>query len=523
MRKSIPSKAAVINEALVLRSLEEEHGEYERGECNGSKQEAHVQFHKLGELSLSFKHIYEIDNLQMFPRLTKLCLDNNKIEKIHNLETLVNLRWLDLSFNNIEIIEGLEMLTNLTDLSLFQNKVKDITGLSKCKKLNVLSLGNNRIESLNSLKTLRSFPCLQVVQLSGNPMCKDTDYKIFPLAFLKHLRYFDYQLVEQSSVVAAKEQFQDFLQDLEEKENLEEKSSEMEKSQGDHLSKIKAANLNVVDGLVETLLKDDTEHDKLLCLPFMAELVDVYQESYTSLAETFKSNILNLNKKMEDESSAFAVALKTARHTAVEEAVSLARSFDRKKKRLRNSVVQKTRNRAKWIEDITEIEGLNEKLRRRLYQIESDTRSDFDDLSTHFEIRYSEMKDKVLDSYQIFFRSIEDIENKHSEILTNKTAEIIQAYSKKDASPPDDKDLAILMQDKESLMSSVLTSNDIHVGKILAIEDEMRERLGERYKSLLRKIEEEETQRNRLRVSDIGKIYETNKSKIQEIRDLVRV
>ena len=78
---------------------------------------------ELSHLSLSYKNIIEIDNLQAMDRLKKLQLDNNIICRIQGLDHLVNLEWLDLSFNLIEKIEGLDKLTRLTDLSLFSNNI----------------------------------------------------------------------------------------------------------------------------------------------------------------------------------------------------------------------------------------------------------------------------------------------------------------------------------------------------------------------------------------------------------------
>lgn len=99
------------------------------------------------ELSLSFKKILKISNLDNLVKLEKLKLDNNMIMKIENLDHLVNIKWLDLSFNYITKIENLNNLTELTDLSLFSNQISDVEGLDYCRKLNVLSLGKNNIKN----------------------------------------------------------------------------------------------------------------------------------------------------------------------------------------------------------------------------------------------------------------------------------------------------------------------------------------------------------------------------------------
>lgn len=99
------------------------------------------------ELSLSFKRILKIANLDNLENLQKLKLDNNMIMKIENLDKLRQIKWLDLSFNNITKIEGLSCLENLTDLSLFNNQISDVEGLDNCRALNILSLGRNNIKN----------------------------------------------------------------------------------------------------------------------------------------------------------------------------------------------------------------------------------------------------------------------------------------------------------------------------------------------------------------------------------------
>ena len=87
------------------------------------------------ELSLSFRKIFQISNLENLINLKILKLDNNMIMRIENLSKLKNITCLDLSFNYISEIEGLEDLENLTDLSLLSNKIEEVKKLER-KKFN---------------------------------------------------------------------------------------------------------------------------------------------------------------------------------------------------------------------------------------------------------------------------------------------------------------------------------------------------------------------------------------------------
>ena len=180
-------------------------------------------------LSYSFKNLKRIDYLAPFQALTKLQLDNNVISKIENLDHLVNLTWLDLSFNNITKIEGLDKLTKLTDLSLYNNSISVIEGMeSFMHSLTVLSLGNNLVKDLECLSYLRPFKSLRLINFAGNPICQDPEYRSYVLSHIKNLKYLDYRLVQQEAVLQAREQYQDEMIELEEKEELEEAEAKAE-------------------------------------------------------------------------------------------------------------------------------------------------------------------------------------------------------------------------------------------------------------------------------------------------------
>ena len=144
--------------------------------------------------------IVEIDNLVGMEELVKLQLDNNIITQIQGLETLTKLKWLDLSFNMIEEIKGLENLRLLEDLSLFSNRITELKGLDNLENLNVLSVGSNEIASLeDSVKYLHGLRNnLEVLKINNNSFreTSEKEYKGRIIAFLKNLKYLDYELIE---------------------------------------------------------------------------------------------------------------------------------------------------------------------------------------------------------------------------------------------------------------------------------------------------------------------------------------
>lgn len=187
----------------------------------------------LEHLSLSYKNIIGIDNLDCMSKLTKLQLDNNIICRIENLGELTNLTWLDLSFNMITKIEGLEDLTKLTDLSLYSNQISIIEGLETLTNLNVFSFGKNLVRDYQSaveyLKKLGNEK-LQVLNMEDNPYeytsTSDRDYKLFTICMLKSLKYLDYKLISDNQRSQAKVKYHETVLDFEQQENNKEKEAE---------------------------------------------------------------------------------------------------------------------------------------------------------------------------------------------------------------------------------------------------------------------------------------------------------
>ena len=211
-------ETTVIDEDLIRISCEEERAHAKKPQAPGDAEVVPTPLtlpeimRDVTTLRLSFKNINRIDNLAGFSQLTKLCLDNNAIEQIEGIDQLVNLRWLDLSFNRISEVKGLDTLTKLEDLSLYNNQISEIkagSGLEKCKALTCLSIGNNQLANIERLLLFRQFPALRMLNLDGNPVCSDPEYRFWVLAHLKGLKYFDFKLVHGRDVEQAREQFQD--------------------------------------------------------------------------------------------------------------------------------------------------------------------------------------------------------------------------------------------------------------------------------------------------------------------------
>jgi hypothetical protein len=185
---------------------------------------------------------------------------------------LTEVEWLDLSFNQIEVIEGLDKLTKLTDLALYSNNIKTLSGLDHLANLNVLSVGRNQIEehetAIRYLSHLSNK--LEVLKMADNkfPAHAKDDYEMFAIAFLKNLKYLDYELIEEDKRIAANEKYKDQQTD---KQKEADKESKVEVDPD-----LLAAHCDSTIGIFKNVIDDDEEMKKLRLIP------DTFQEPFTS-------------------------------------------------------------------------------------------------------------------------------------------------------------------------------------------------------------------------------------------------
>ena len=374
------AETAVIDDDLIAQSLVEEGSMTSKTSVALAEVTADAQ-----TLRLSFKNIFCIDNLQGFNALTKLCLDNNIICAIENLDHLVNLQWLDLSFNNITKISGLDKLTKLTDVSLFSNMIGEIEGLDRCTDLQCLSLGNNRIVSLDSVQRLRKFKSLRLLNLEGNPVSKESEFRMYILAYLNGLTYLDYAMVVKSDVLTAREQYQDELLDLQEKEDLEDEKAAREQAAAKQTEKYKAANLVVVETIFAEMFAEDTENLKLKFLPGINDIVSNFQSEVEAASDKFLKDGLAKDEHKRDERAIFSEALHSLRASYEADSVGIIEAFNRRKKSDSRAFAGRDAVEASEVEPLVkELDSVQMKLMDlEMRQVEQ-----FEDIMSEFDTKY---------------------------------------------------------------------------------------------------------------------------------------
>jgi hypothetical protein len=78
-------------------------------------------------------------------------------------------------------------------------------------------------------------------------------------------------------------------------------------------------------------------------------------------------------------------------------------------------------------------------------------------------------------------------------------------------------ELSNLVIDRDTCMNSVVGSHDIHVGKILSSEDEVRAAEGRQMQENLDDAQRQELQRNRARVIEITQFIQGNRRELGDL------
>lgn len=367
-------------------------------------------------LILSFKNIGRIENLVGFQNLSKLCLDNNLIEEIINLDHLTQLRWLDLSFNKIKKIKGLENLKQLEDLSLYSNKVSIVEGLDQCPNLQCLSLGNNRIDALEQVIWLRRLKSIRMLTLAGNPICTEPEYKMIVLAYVENLKYLDYALVTATDLNTAKEQYHDELLDVLEKESVNAEKEARDASLNQFLKELDGAGIVFAHTLFDDMFFEDADIEKLRHLPGVKELVEQFRVAFKAIAEDFVRAAMEKYEKKRSDGTNFDDVVKKIRAKADHESTVLIETFNTSKKATINtlndeSTLDNPEFRHRLVSKMfSELDRVNDEL----MSIELRLVEKFEVLVDEYDNRLNEFKNMALEMQQLFFRSVEELEDKFS-------------------------------------------------------------------------------------------------------------
>ncbi|XP_074481637.1 leucine-rich repeat and guanylate kinase domain-containing protein isoform X2 [Sebastes fasciatus] len=151
-------------------------------------------YSSLSNLDLGYNSLREISGLEQCCKLTHLSLAHNRISRISGLDGLP-LTHLCLKGNQLERIEGLENLKSLQVLDLSLNRITSLTGLQNLHVLGYINLEKNMISEIQECKHIHDLFLLRDLNLLGNPVQEQPDYRLAVVFLLQHLTVLDQEKV----------------------------------------------------------------------------------------------------------------------------------------------------------------------------------------------------------------------------------------------------------------------------------------------------------------------------------------
>ncbi|XP_067238775.1 dynein regulatory complex subunit 3 [Chanodichthys erythropterus] len=505
----------VMDEEMLQQAIVEQGPQGQAGKI--AKKEG-IQYEEVLQLRLDFMNILKIYHLWNFTSLRKLQLDNNVIEKIEGLENLTNLVWLDLSFNNIEVIEGLDSLVKLQDLSLFNNRISVIEKLDTLQNLHVLSIGNNTIAQLDNVIYLRKFKKLSTLNLAGNPMCDEENYKIFVTAYLPDLVYLDYRLLDEQTREAAFAKYQYAVEEMQHNELQEQQAIEAQKISNEELQQHKDAFVEFLNGpqLFNSMFTDDPDAEKLALLPGMEALLEIFKSKMEALCvQIFDAGLTQHTRRTAEVESFFTCsreAVADNRHKAAQ----IAADFENTR-RQKIVEMQEIADAELLEAHITSCHEQADQLSETLMSLELQLVDQLEDIFKDFERNISDMVGGFIEYVQGIFALCRDLENQHHEQQLEIALATLEKVVKNELEEEIPDDVAMLLVDKDTVTNAVSASHDTHMQKIDNREDELLTRINSWMGGLLKSINNDEVKRNRKRISEIQNYIRFVKDDLNEM------
>ncbi|XP_072771937.1 dynein regulatory complex subunit 3 isoform X1 [Nerophis lumbriciformis] len=513
------SKPVYVDEELLQEAVLEQ-GLQDQAERIAKEEGIH--YNDALRLSLEYRNIRRIDHLWEFTSLTKLNLNNNFIKKMEGLNHLVNLTWLNLSFNNIEKIEGLEGLQKLEVLKLSNNRISFVENMDNLVELTILCLANNLLQQLNNVVYLRRFKKLFTLNIEGNPIpeesCEDK-YLIFIAAYFQQLKFLNNIFLNEDIRNRAHIKYNLDIEEMNQGELQRQQAVEENRKQEAELQRHEDAFVEQMNGshLYNNIFQNDTEADKLHCLPGVDELLEVFEKNITDLCNQLFDVGLAEHKRREAEISLFfqrnEADVTKHQRIAFNRLTDFEKQHKQRIKELQELIDAKERK--------SQVDNCHKEINLLCYNlmtVEFQLYSHMEETIRKFDNNISEMTSSFSETAQGIFvhcRELEESHHKSIQQIANTTVEMVAKGESEDELPDD---VRMLFLDKNTVTDTLAASHDNHVQTINDRETQLVTRAEAWKVALIKGIEDTELRRNRMRIADIHRYADYLRGQLEKFQ-----
>ncbi|XP_062295278.1 dynein regulatory complex subunit 3 [Scomber scombrus] len=477
-----------------------------------------VTFNDIPTLCLQFRSILKIDHLWEFTCLTKLELNNNLIKKIEGLDCLLNLTWLNLSFNSIEKIEGLESLRKLEVLNLSNNRITVIENMDTLESLTLFCLKNNLLGQLDNVLYLTKFKNLFTLNLCGNPVSKEDDFKVFITAYFPNMKFLDYRYIDEKTKKEASIKYHYVLEKIKRDGLQAQQAAEATQRQEAELQLHHDAFVEFLNGsyLFKDMLKDDLEADKLHHLPGVATLLHAFEHQMVELCmQLFEIGLAEHKRRQTEVNSFFSGHSEAVPH------------YQHKASQILVNFEQQNKERLEEMQHLTEPELLKLKVNQcndeinllcnNLTMLDFQLVSQLEDITKKFDINISEMVGSFSETAQGIFAQCRDLEDNYNEKVREIAVATLEKVAKGSTEGMPD-DVRMLFTDKDTVMDALTSGHDNHLMKINDRETRLVTCVNAWKVALVKGIQDKELKRSRMRISGIHRYMDYLREQLEELQ-----
>ena len=169
---------------------------------------------------------------------------------------------------------------------------------------------------------------LQVLKMADNPFykLKEAEYRLYAIAFLKTLKYLDYELIDEETRNNATEKHREEFNEQEALKNQDgAQADELERSADPAL---KNAKIDCTVGMIARIIKNDKESSALSHLPKFLETLQPHDANIEENTAKFQGEMKNRNKEKMNTIAYCEQVLRNAEKQAEQESIVLIDKFN---------------------------------------------------------------------------------------------------------------------------------------------------------------------------------------------------